>query len=154
MLGVASTGPLGPVTATASHATADGGGSADGGASADGVTERQALAVLVTVDDLGPATLGRLVAAVGSARRVLDLGAAGDEAALLRAAATDDRRARSGLGAAIVTAARAAPSILDRLERARVEVVSHGEAPTIRSAERLLPFQFCRQSERQTGRLS
>jgi DNA processing protein len=131
MIGVAAGGPLGPVEPSRT----DGPGAPD---EAHGLTERQALAVLVTVDRLGPVSLGRLVAALGSARAVLAVGRAGDVAALNDAASSDDRRVPAGVGGAIVAAARNAEVILRGIERHGVEVVTLDDPdypPRLRAVE-------------------
>ncbi len=93
MLGVGRTRPLGPGLAIR-PAPSEPAGPPD--ASPGGLTERQALAVLVSVDGLGPITLGRLVSAVGSARAVLEAAARGDEASLADAASSAERQAPTG----------------------------------------------------------
>jgi DNA processing protein len=85
------------------------------------------LAVLVGVEGLGPATLGRLLARVGSPAHLLELAAGpAGRSALLDVGAEADQRfsvdARVADG--IVRAAADAPAILDRIRAAGLALVS------------------------------
>ena len=111
----------------------DGGGGASAGAAAvaaDGA-ERDALAILVSVDGLGPATLGRLLDALGGAAATLRV-AAGPRAEQLLAQAGRDPERGGGLSAGVagrvVEAAGAADRILDRIRRAELSVVTLADA--------------------------
>lgn len=137
MLGVASTGPLGdaaeegpaaestpaalPVPLQASPPPAR-------PPSGRAVDEREALAVLVTVDGLGPVTLGRILAAFGSAVAVIEAGRRGDVRALAAAAASEERQAPSAVPPAIVAAARDSERIAARIRASGVETITLEDA--------------------------
>ncbi len=137
MLGIGTAGPLGPV-----HLAGDrpvgipegGSGSGDAGRDRGGrgrraraADEREALVVLVTVDGLGPMTLGRLIASAGSAVAVLDLALAprGADAILELAhdVAWDGRAIGPPVAGRVVEAARARDRILARIAAAGVDTV-------------------------------
>jgi DNA processing protein len=135
MLGVAAGGPCGPGQAAPTEPTERVGAPPR---VADPSAERRALAVLVAVDGLGPVTLGRLMAAHGSARAVLELAERGEVRALADAAASDDRRAPRTLPQAIVDTARRAEAIWRAIDRAAVELVALDEPdypPRLRAIE-------------------
>jgi DNA processing protein len=103
--------------------------------------ERDALAVLVSVDGLGPVTLGRLVTRVGGPGRLLDL-AAGPAARerLLDVASEPGRRSilDGGVADGIVRAAVDAPRILERIRAAGLQLVCLADAdypPRLREIE-------------------
>jgi len=123
MLGVGRAGPLGPA-----HLVPAPEASAISSGSGGGISERQALAVLVTADGLGPITLGRLVAGIGSARAVIEVAARGDVGALAEAARQDERAAPAPTLHAVVGVARAAGDVLARLERSAIDVVTLEDA--------------------------
>jgi DNA processing protein len=123
MLGVAAGGPLGGSGDSATEA-----GSGAGSVAAPSISEREALAVLVTVDGLGPMTLGRMLAAFGSATAVIHAAQRGAVRDLAAAAASDARQAPSALPAAIVVAGRDAEAITARIRRARVDTVTLEDA--------------------------
>jgi DNA processing protein len=123
MLGVGRAGPLGPAALVPVAAAAAGDVGAGGG-----IGEREALAVLAAADRVGPMTLGRLLAAFGSARTVLEVARSGDVAALTRAASTDERTAPGSTLDALIDAARRSDVILRRIERADVAIVTLDDA--------------------------
>lgn len=89
--------------------------------------DRDALAVLLTVRGLGPLTLGRLVAALGSPAAIVRAGEAPNAAATLIAASVDEegtaRRMPREVAMSIVGAASAQARILAEVARANVRVV-------------------------------
>lgn len=114
MLGIGPAGPLGddrPVRGPAG-----------------GAEEREALAVLVSVEGLGPMTLGRLVEGAGSARAILDLaqgpGGSRAVAALSADERWDGRALEPGLAARIVAAAADRDEILAGIAAAGLEIVT------------------------------
>ncbi|MEK6720876.1 MAG: DNA-processing protein DprA [Chloroflexota bacterium] len=114
MLGIGPAGPLGddrPVREPAAR-----------------LEEREALAVLVSVEGLGPMTLGRLVEAAGSGRAVLDLargpGGARAVAALSAGEGWDGRALEPGLAARVAAAGSDRHRILAGLAAANVEIVT------------------------------
>jgi DNA processing protein len=126
MLGVGRAGPLGPaalVPLAAARATTGAGVGAGGG-----IGEREALAVLATAEGVGPITLGRLLATLGSARTVLEVASRGDVALLTRAASGDDRTAPEPTLLALGDVARRAGDVLRSIERAGVELVTLDDA--------------------------
>lgn len=125
MLGVGAAGPGG--------AGAVGGGATavpvDAGASA---SDRDALAVLLSVSGLGPLTLGRLVDVIGSPSSILELARRpGAIATLVAASLARDGSARAMPGevaeAIVATEARAA-SILREIRRMELQVVTPADA--------------------------
>jgi DNA processing protein len=92
------------------------------------IDEHEALAVLATVEGLGPVTLGRLLLALGDARSVLEIARASDAVpALIRASRDADGLAHSmpeKVAKAVVGAARRSDAILGRLLRAGVQFVT------------------------------
>jgi len=140
MLGVGEYGPLGrehrpTATRVADLATARAGSAADrcqDGSSAAGgnpelAAEREALAVLVTVDGLGPATLGRLLAAAGGAAALLRLAAEPGGAARVASCARDGDGGRPlplDLAGRVVAATSDAARILDRIRAVGLTPIS------------------------------
>jgi DNA processing protein len=119
MIGVGREGPLG-ITAEAR--------TAEPPPPAAQLEEHEALAILATVSGLGPVTLGRLLVALGDARRVLAAGRSSDAVRLLVAASRDvDGPARAmaeSVATAVAAAARQSDAILARLARAGVRFVT------------------------------
>lgn len=106
-------------TAAALHATA-------------GISERDALAVLVAVEGVGPIALARMLARLGSARQILEVAqrGAGAVPALIAASAPDAGDGRSmpaATAAALVSAAQAAPTILADIRASGLTVIALGE---------------------------
>lgn len=128
MLGVGRAGPLGPTTLVASDRSATG----DAGVAAGGATiterERDALAVLVSIPGLGPATLARLIGAVGSAAAVLDVGRRPGGTRRLQAAAPAVGGRPGGVtgdvAAAIATAARESERTIETIRANGLLVVT------------------------------
>jgi DNA processing protein len=93
--------------------------------------EREALAVLVSVQDLGPMTLDRLLERLGSATAVLDVAARPDGAAALVVASGNDRAGRpmpSRVAEALVAAASRRDHIVERIGALGLRVVLQGDA--------------------------
>ena len=92
---------------------------------------RDAIAVLLSVDGLGPITLGRLVSRLGSPEAVLSVARrAGGEAALVDAGRAPDGEWRplpTAVAASIVDAARRRDAILADIERHGLRVVAIGD---------------------------
>lgn len=92
------------------------------------LAEHEALAVLATVDGIGPITLGRLLRTVGSATAVLELarrdGAVADVVAASRDVEGDARVMPDRAAENLVATAIAADRVLDRLYRAGVQFVT------------------------------
>src|SRR5687767_6099048 len=92
------------------------------------IEEHQALAVLATVEGLGPVTPGRLLLALGDGRSVLEIARAPAAVpALIRASRDVDGLARSmpmEVANSVVDAARESGAILERLTRAGVRFVT------------------------------
>ena len=94
-------------------------------------SDRDAIAVLLSVTGLGPLTLGRLVAIAGSPAAILDI--AGRPTAvrqLVEASRASDGGARAmpeSVAEGIVAAATRAPSILREVERLGIRVVALGD---------------------------
>jgi DNA processing protein len=125
MIGVGRAGPLG------ASAPASGEGAADARPPRAGpatIEEHEALAVLATVEGLGPVTLGRLLLALGDGRSVLEVARAPAAVpALVRASRDVDGLARSmpmEVASSVVAAARDRDAILGRLTRAGVRFVT------------------------------
>jgi DNA processing protein len=125
MIGVGREGPLGVATG---RSTADGPVTAPPGRAAVALEEHEALAVLATVDGLGPVTLGRLLVALGSARNLLEAGRDRQAVPLLIGASRDlDGLARSmpeAVARAVADAAHESDRILGGLARAGVQFVT------------------------------
>jgi len=98
------------------------------------VTEREALALLVSAEGLGPITLGRLIDSVGSARAVVELALRAHGLDALVAAsrvepgAAGQRPMALGVATEIVAVARSAEERLRTIERAGVAVVTLADA--------------------------
>jgi DNA processing protein len=92
--------------------------------------EREALAVLVGVDRLGPATLGRLLAAVGGPVRLVELAAAagGGESLRTLARSAPGLRLDGSIVDGIVRAVADAPASLERLRAAALSLVALADA--------------------------
>jgi magnesium chelatase family protein len=94
--------------------------------------ERAALAVLVSVQHLGPITLSRLIASFGTAVATLDAAGRRDGPAALRAASTGpDGAARpipAALAGAVVAAAASRSAIADRIAALGLRVLVEGDA--------------------------
>jgi DNA processing protein len=105
--------------------------------------EREAAAVLATVEGLGPVTLGRLLARVGGASAALEIADSPDGIAVIEGAIRDEERNRPpmpGLAASVVEAARQAGAILERIEGAGLQVLTvHDAAYPARLREIALP---------------
>lgn len=129
MIGIGAGGPLGPVgSVSAEDPGPDDRTRRSGGGSLSRIDERNALAVLVSVDGLGPATLGRLILRAGSARAVIEVALSrtgerrlGD---LARDGGGNGRALEAGLASRIVAAAVDRRGILERIESAQVRVVT------------------------------
>lgn len=126
MLGIGIAGPLGREHARGRACVAELRGWEEA-ALGEVVAEREALTVLATVDGLGPATLGRLLAGLGGARAVLLAAGAPNAVRLLGEAA---REAGSGPGVSDEVAARTVAAageggrILARIREAGLSVVT------------------------------
>lgn len=103
------------------------------GVGADGPTggvaprEREALAVLVSVQHLGPMTLTRLVSAFGSATAVLDAASGAGAVARLVGASIGDGGARpmaASVAEAVVSAAERRQAVVDRIARLGLRIVA------------------------------
>ena len=139
MLGVAWRGPLAPHARIGEEAAVLG---IDGPPGADAASperrsgdalqgpspEAEALAVLVSVEGIGPATIDRLVARLGSAVEILRMALHPDGERLIVAAGhrADGRHAHleTALAAAVVAAARGRAAFLDRLAALAVRPVA------------------------------
>ena len=135
MIGVGREGPLGPP-----RDGVTGSGSASGTGRPRAVSfgptapeplarpllaERDALAVLASVNGVGPLTLARRVAGAGSAARVVEHGVERRRSLLLSLAASPDGRTMSGaVVEELVRVSRAWESVLRRLEVAGVTLVT------------------------------
>lgn len=120
MLGVGRDGPLGLAAGTTRDEARP--------PRAAALSERDALIVLSTVEGVGPLTLARLIARIGSARDVLAVAAGrGGAAALVVASRTEDGTVRAmPLVAAegVAAAASAADRVLARLDRSGLTMVT------------------------------
>lgn len=96
-----------------------------------GAEDRDALAVLLAVDRVGPLTLGRLVAKAGSPSRVLELAGSRNGAAAIREAAMAPDGEWAAIPPAvadrIVEAASAADQILAGVRRLGLRLVAPGD---------------------------
>ncbi|TAK00354.1 MAG: DNA-protecting protein DprA [Chloroflexota bacterium] len=81
-------GPTGPAARTAAHAATEGPASF-GGAAEPRLAEREALAVVISAEGVGPVTLERLLAAFGSGNGILAAARGRNGAEILRAASRD-----------------------------------------------------------------
>jgi DNA processing protein len=127
VIGIGRDGPVGQALGVLPDA--DVSGPEDPGA---GVTEAQALAVLTSVDGLGPATLAGLLKRFGTATRLLETAA--EPAAVDQIADTGDalrspRAVTAELAVAIVEAVQRTPLLLAEIERAGVDIVTTDDAP-------------------------
>ena len=125
-------GPHGPTGPAAGHRVADGGGTDPGDhgpwlGPAPTPAAREALAVIASVEGIGPVTLERLIAAFGGPEEVLAVGRGPDGGALLREASRgpDERWPSMRLTAAeaIAAAARDPGPILAAMGAAGVHVL-------------------------------
>jgi DNA processing protein len=156
MLGIGSRGPLGPsrivdeddpvaVLASASHQPASPGNKPSGGGVPISISEREAWAVVASANEVGPATMGRLVRAFGSPAAVLDV--------------AQGRRARSALSAVLgevpgeaavaglMEAARTADRTVGDLRRSKVDFLIEDDAeypPALRAIDLPPPVLFVR----------
>lgn len=91
-------------------------------------SDREALAILLSVPGLGPLTLGRLVDVIGSPSAILEVvGRPGAAARLVAASHALDGSARamsSDVAAAIVAAEANGPAILREIQRMELQVVT------------------------------
>ncbi len=133
MIGIGARGPLGPIRGVPEDdpdpcARRIG---SSGAGSPVGIDERAALAVLVSVDGLGPATLGRLLLAAGSAREIVALALSRNGERKVRDLARDGewggRLPEAGLATRVVAAAVDHLGIIARIEAAGVRVVTLGD---------------------------
>jgi len=129
-LGVARAGPLGPARFAASDAVAAR-PSVSWPRPRSTVGEREALAVLVSVDGVGPTTLGRLVDQIGSASEVLEVARRPDARRILIAASRERDEGAStaasltvGAASLLMEAATRADEILERVRAAQLSIVS------------------------------
>jgi len=94
--------------------------------------DRDALAVLLSVDGLGPLTLGRLVDRVGSPAAILEIASRSGGAGMLvdssRAAEGEWRAMPGNVAAAIAVAAGNRTKLLDDVTRSGLRVVARGDA--------------------------
>ena len=131
MIGIGDDGPLGRQPRTA-------------------LAEREALAVLLSVEHLGPMTLARLIAGCGSAAAVVETAATPDGAARLVRAAPPDRNDRplgADLAAGIVAAAGDAARLLERVRDLRLRLLVPDDAlypARLRAIELPPPLLFVR----------
>jgi len=97
-----------------------------------GDADREALAVLLSVDGLGPLTLGRLVDCLGSPAAILEVAAGANGAATLmessKPADGEWRTMPHKVADAIAAAAGDRARILDEVLRSGVQVVARGDA--------------------------
>ena len=121
MIGIGRDGPVGLAL---EHVESDQGRTTSG---THGLIEREALAVLTSVDGLGPATLAGLLTRFGTAIDLVELAllpGAVDEIADHGEALRSPRAVTSELATAIVYAAERADAILHAIERAGLLIVS------------------------------
>jgi DNA processing protein len=133
-LGVGRAGPLGPARFAASGIDVAAGSWA--AASPPSIDEREALAVLVSAEGVGPTTLSRLLDAFGSAREVLNVARRPDGTGALVAASRGTHNDGTSSAALltstsvqlVVAAAHAADTILEGVRAARLSVVTLDDA--------------------------
>src|SRR5919198_1202028 len=121
MIGVGRDGPVGIVVGQAADARVP------EEPTAAGIGERQALAVLTTVDGLGPATLAGLLTRFGTAIELLAVASSPsgmDDVADHGEALRSPRAVSTELAAAIVNASRRTADVLGAIDRAGVSIVS------------------------------
>ncbi|HEY2916283.1 MAG TPA: DNA-processing protein DprA [Candidatus Limnocylindrales bacterium] len=124
-----------------------------GGARATGLEEREAVAVLLSVQHLGPMTLARLIAGCGSAAAVVEAATASGGAARLVACTPHDHVDRPlavDLASAIVDAAVRAGQLLDRTRALGLALVLPGDPSypaRLRTIELPPPLLFVRGDE-------
>ena len=96
-----------------------------------GDADREALAVLLSVDGLGPLTLGRLVDGLGSASAILEAAAgAGGPALLMERSRSADREWRTmprAVAQSIAVAAANRSKLFDEVTRSGLRVVARGD---------------------------
>jgi DNA processing protein len=141
MLGVGRAGPLGPVRLREPGRPAV---RADrsAGRSAAPLTERDAWLVVASANQVGPATMEKLVGEFGSASAVLD--AATDRTARVRLAPLLGRRGEPAFDG-LVEAAREARDTIERLARSRARAVTLEDddyPPMLRSVSLAPPVLF------------
>jgi DNA processing protein len=128
VLGVGRAGPLGPTALVARDGSAPADQVASAGSASVPDGERDALAVLVSVPGLGPATLARLIGRFGSASETLAAARHADGIARLGAAAAPVDGRPGGVtrevAAAVVAAAGDAGRTLDAIRRHGLRIVS------------------------------
>jgi DNA processing protein len=151
MLGIGRAGPLGPQRATEIVASGGepgetpalvGGSGGAGGWRTVGLTERDAWTVVATAEDVGPATMRRLIAALGSARAVLTLAASANGASGLAEVLEDPS---SAAAAGLVAAAADPGAIVARIGTYGVDVMTVDDAdypPLLRSTALPPPVLF------------
>ena len=160
MIGIGREGPLGPardaVPGSGTAVTRRARAHSPGPAASEPLprpllAERDALAVLASVNGVGPLTLARLVAGAGSASRVVDHAVERRRSLLLSLAASPDGRTMSGAVVdELVRVSRAWESVLRRLEVAGVTLVTLEDAdyPARLRAIELPPHVLFVQGER------
>ncbi|MBP1704943.1 MAG: Smf protein, processing chain [Chloroflexi bacterium] len=157
MLGVARAGPLGEsqltsgttseaATSDAGPAQAATGRTAPGRGERSRADERDAWAILASVDGIGPVTLGALLRGLGDGRAVVSA-AAGPRGAerLVEAAVSEGVRLESAVAARVVAAVEGSAAILAGIARAGLAVVTTEDAsyPTrLRAIELPPPVLF------------
>lgn len=117
----------------------------------DDDAEREAWAVLASVDGVGPATFARLIEAFGSARAVIDAAGTRSEGAAAIAHHRDPLTGRAlvsdAVASAIVEASAARGSLLDSFQAAGVQIVTphHASYPRrLRAIDLPPPVLFVR----------
>src|SRR5919198_1937209 len=121
MIGVGRDGPVGMVDGRAADDRTP------QASRAAGISEQQALAVLTTVDGLGPATLARLLTRFETAIELLEVASSAsgvDDIADHGEALRSPRAVSAELAAAVAGASHKAADILDEIDRAGVAIVS------------------------------
>ena len=139
MLGVGREGPVGPARRVRAHAAAEwpgrvGGGSRPPGSPPTGsrLADRDALAVIVSAEGVGPITLERLLAAFGGPNEVLEVARRQTGAADLRVASRDPEGPGNAMAQsaaeALAVAARRCDAVLAAIRAAGVAPLAIGDA--------------------------
>jgi len=140
VLGVGREGPVGPARRVRAHAAAEwpgrvgGGGSRPPGSPPTGsrLADRDALAVIVSAEGVGPITLERLLAVFGGPNEVLEVARRQTGAADLRVASRDPEGPGSAMtqsaAEALAVAARRCDAVLAAIRAAGVAPLAIGDA--------------------------
>jgi DNA processing protein len=147
MLGIGRAGPLGPRRVAASDEAASGPASVLSARAGPAETDREAWAIVAAANEVGPATMERLLSAFGSPRAILDVARSRRARATLRGVLSDDRGGKAVAG--LIGAAETATATVADLRRSGVTLVTLEDdayPPALRVVDLPPPVLFVRGS--------